>query len=653
MDIKKSRDLNSKIEDNEVQFFIKRFLETMEQRRDNLNTANDNILNTEKSTQLSTQVKIVETKLFIERFITTIKKHMDELGAVESSNLNEGEIPLLLERRKTMNAEKLKELSKKIKDEEIKSSIKNLVEMIEEHGNKPKVINAGLLKAGKSSLFNALTGSENFETDVVRATVLNKEIELEEYILIDTPGLDANYEDDNTAFDGYKHADRIIFVHNIVDGELNKIEVDSLKKISKKFKNISQFFDSTILVLSHADQLEEDDMKRLKEIIEKQIFSLFNAQFKNIILVDSISYLKGIKENKKLLIEESNIEVLKEAIKEILKLEVEVTSFEANVREEVSRISLEIDRLIEENKKSMDAYIEIDTKVQDISKKKLEIESKIKSTIKNLENNRSIESQRVSSIYLSCNSRSCGYEFKSEYSAKQGGTRECEIALNNAVRVARQEAESIANYYESKVRPGGKVNSVKNDLLNEYNKLKEIYYSIEDNMDGIESFNIQLVSDEKVIRLEKKIQDSKVNIRYISKETFKSLNYYLTSYSTNLDIDYDYRTEYKDGFFGTSEREVCYYAWDISGALDDIKSDVQDIVIERTSGVLENTRELYKYYIDDLVKQYTKLTNALVSKVTQKLNSYKSKQSQLKLEKDNTKLYMDTLTNVKTELGRV
>ena len=38
-------------------------------------------------------------------------------------------------------------------------------------------------------------------------------------------------------------------------------------------------------------------------------------------------------------------------IKEILKLEVEVTSFEANVREEVSRISLEIDRLIEENKK--------------------------------------------------------------------------------------------------------------------------------------------------------------------------------------------------------------------------------------------------------------------------------------------------------------
>ncbi|MDO5516047.1 MAG: 50S ribosome-binding GTPase [Clostridium sp.] len=552
-----------------------------------------------------------------------------------------------------MKVENLKGLSKKITNEELKDSIKELIGMIEAHGNKVKIINAGLLKAGKSSLFNALTGNENFETDVIRATVLNKSVELDEYILIDTPGLDANYEDDNTAFEGYKDADRIIFVHNIVDGELNKIEVDSLKKISEKFKNISQFFESTIMVLSHADQLEEDDIARLKGIIEKQIFSLFNCQFKNIIMADSISYLKGIRENKKLLIEESNIEVLKNAIKEIIKLDINESSFEANVRDEASKISLEVDRLIESSRHSIDMYDEIDTKIQYINKKKSEIESKIKAVIKQLDNDGQIESQRVSNIYLNCNTRSCGYEFKSEYSAKQGGTRECDTALSNAVRVATTEASAIAHSYESNIRPDGKVNSIKNKLLNEYNELKEIYYSIDDKMDGLESFNIQLASDETVRKLEKQIENYKVNIIYIARETFKSLNYYLTNYSTNLDIDYDYRTEYVSGLFGMKEKEVCYYAWDISGALDDIKSDLQDIVSERTSGVLDNTRKLYRYYIDDLSKQYVKLTDSLKTNITKKLNSYKSKQSELKLEKDNAKKNIELLTIVKDELERI
>lgn len=83
------------------------------------------------------------------------------------------------------------------------------------------------MKAGKSSLFNAIIGEkEVFKTDVIRATVSNDSYEMENYILIDTPGLDANDEDTAVALEGYKSADIILFVHNVIDGELNKIETD-------------------------------------------------------------------------------------------------------------------------------------------------------------------------------------------------------------------------------------------------------------------------------------------------------------------------------------------------------------------------------------------------------------------------------------------
>ena len=49
------------------------------------------------------------------------------------------------------------------------------------------IVNAGLLKAGKSSLLNALTGKRQFATDVIRATVKNQKEETDKYILLDTP----------------------------------------------------------------------------------------------------------------------------------------------------------------------------------------------------------------------------------------------------------------------------------------------------------------------------------------------------------------------------------------------------------------------------------------------------------------------------------
>ena len=51
--------------------------------------------------------------------------------------------------------------------------------------SKKIIVNAGLLKAGKSSLLNALTGKNQFAADVIRATVENQRVETDQYILLD------------------------------------------------------------------------------------------------------------------------------------------------------------------------------------------------------------------------------------------------------------------------------------------------------------------------------------------------------------------------------------------------------------------------------------------------------------------------------------
>src|SRR5690606_2928495 len=60
----------------------------------------------------------------------------------------------------------------------------------------PIVANAGLLKAGKSSLFNAISGQqEKFATGAARCTTVQQALAMNGFQLVDTPGLDANDTD--------------------------------------------------------------------------------------------------------------------------------------------------------------------------------------------------------------------------------------------------------------------------------------------------------------------------------------------------------------------------------------------------------------------------------------------------------------------------
>ena len=177
----------------------------------------------------------------------------------------------------------------------------------------------GLYNHGKSTLLNALIDDvelKTFKTADKRETTQNKKVQQDNIIYIDTPGLNANEYDDKRALDVVKETDIVIFTHNANSGELNQKEVDFLYMINKHWKNPIEFLDRTIFVLTRADEaLDEKDIFKTKDKICSQIEKIFNTnQSINILNISAKDYLNGKIKNQSILLQESNIKILKDDI---------------------------------------------------------------------------------------------------------------------------------------------------------------------------------------------------------------------------------------------------------------------------------------------------------------------------------------------------
>lgn len=119
-----------------------------------------------------------------------------------------------------------------------------------------EVVVFGLLKAGKSSLLNALTNQvDYFKEGVTRQTVSNQQYldnsGSQTVLYIDTPGLDANEQDDVEATKGLELSNIVLFVHNC-NGEFDAREMKCLSQLKELY---AEGFDQhVILVLSQFDK---------------------------------------------------------------------------------------------------------------------------------------------------------------------------------------------------------------------------------------------------------------------------------------------------------------------------------------------------------------------------------------------------------------
>lgn len=191
---------------------------------------------------------------------------------------------------------------------------KNLSQIIDDK-RYVKIAVAGRMNHGKSSLLNSLIGDNIFKVQDIRETITNSRYELfEDVLLVDTPGLDANINDDAIANVAYESSNIILFVHNYNVGDFHKGELEALKRIAD-FHNSEAFGDRFILVLTGKDAVtDQNDRELIKLKLLKDIKQFCGLQNFPIFEVSNTTFMKGKSENKEKLIIYSGIPTLLEYI---------------------------------------------------------------------------------------------------------------------------------------------------------------------------------------------------------------------------------------------------------------------------------------------------------------------------------------------------
>ncbi|HHQ4779968.1 GTPase [Aeromonas veronii] len=177
-------------------------------------------------------------------------------------------------------------------------------------GEKPVVAAWGLMNAGKSYLLNMLTDhiqTECFRTRDVRETAELKQFETSSYIFLDTPGLDANQDDDAIAHQGAAKADVVLFVHQ-PQGEFEKIEVDFLRSLKASFGEYAE--QNIILILSKVDSEDAAKIDAIEKRMLEQCQKELNFQ-PRCFQISGIRFHNGVQQNIEGLVRASHMQELK------------------------------------------------------------------------------------------------------------------------------------------------------------------------------------------------------------------------------------------------------------------------------------------------------------------------------------------------------
>lgn len=170
------------------------------------------------------------------------------------------------------------------------------------------VANAGLLKAGKSTLLNAVFGKEElFKTGAARTTVAASTRALGRLELVDTPGIDAYEHDSAEAERVLRRADMVLVVHSVTDGEFDQQELDFLAQLGRYFPDKDARQRALIPVFSKGEGVKAGELDAVCEKACAQWLQVLGVAPRRVFRVFSVRHLKGIKEQKPVFCERSGI----------------------------------------------------------------------------------------------------------------------------------------------------------------------------------------------------------------------------------------------------------------------------------------------------------------------------------------------------------
>ena len=165
--------------------------------------------------------------------------------------------------------------------EYMKASFVSIQNVFENKKKKPdaNIMVYGVYNAGKSTLINALVGQEVAATGDIPLTDKVTEYSCRNYMILDTPGIDAPEEHENVTKEQLEKADAVVFVVNPL-GVVE--EAKTLATLMDLFKNRKKVF----LVFNEKNQLTEEDFIQLKNQTRERLQELADEHHLKNILKD-------------------------------------------------------------------------------------------------------------------------------------------------------------------------------------------------------------------------------------------------------------------------------------------------------------------------------------------------------------------------------
>lgn len=501
--------------------------------------------------------------------------------------------------------------------EGILKDIEDLNNLInDKNSSKVKVVCAGIYNAGKSTFLNQIVGKSVFEVGDIPTTTKMQQYENNNVLFIDTPGVNANENDNNTALQIYKDADLVLFVSNIQNGGLNASEGNYLKEIETILGGEEIFKNNVLFMLSNKHQVDETAIPKIVEEHKNNINKVMGYIPENIFVFDSCTYENGCKNKENALINESGFLDIKKVID--TKVDEFANSIEKNRENKIESKA----KILDENLKKLltpvnDMLSKLDkdevknkTNIKNINELENELKNKINQFGKNLNESKSKPHARVRIVY---SKSGLNEKHLSESAAKKVGQKTIEKAFDKRGRAAREAVDEIIqdivkyieismheeNYYYKNTTEATKLILDYSNLLmkNGINIKKELLEEINivPNMEGM---------DENTIRRQ-------LNEDLIENSSYSSLSWYITQ---NLEID-EIET-YVPGIFG--DRWATRYhidSYSVFEAVSEIESDIQGVLDSNVNFIWNKVEKV----VDDFNKKLIKILNdrvLLLSKET-------------------------------------